>query len=47
MADDAATFIKALGFVAQALVAKHPGPVRKLILTGTAGGEDIGHPSRA
>jgi pimeloyl-ACP methyl ester carboxylesterase len=31
------------GFVAQALVAKHPGLVRKLILTGTgpAGGKDI------
>lgn len=56
MADDAATFIKALGFekidvfsfslggmVAQALVVKHPGLVRKLILTGTgpAGGKDI------
>ena len=56
MADDAFTFIKALGFeeidifsfslggmVAQALVAKHPGLVRKLILTGTgpAGGKDI------
>ncbi|WP_423067864.1 alpha/beta fold hydrolase [Devosia sp. CN2-171] len=56
MADDAATFIKALGFeqidifsfslggmVAQALVAKYPGLVRKLILTGTgpAGGKDI------
>jgi pimeloyl-ACP methyl ester carboxylesterase len=56
MADDAATFIKALGFetidvfafslggmVAQALVAKHPDLVRKLILTGTgpAGGKDI------
>lgn len=56
MADDAATFIKALGFekidifsfslggmVAQALVAKHPGLVRKLILTGTgpAGGKNI------
>ena len=56
MADDAATFIKALGFekidifsfslggfVAQALIAKHPGLVRKLILTGTgpAGGKDI------
>src|SRR5688572_32425303 len=48
MADDAFTFIKALGFdkidifsfslggmVAQALVVKHPGLVRKLILTGT------------
>ena len=56
MADDAATFIKALGFekidifsfslggfVAQALLAKHPDLVRKLILTGTgpAGGKDI------
>lgn len=56
MADDAFTFIKALGFekidifsfslggmVAQALVVKHPGLVRKLILTGTgpAGGKDI------
>ncbi|CAN7669176.1 alpha/beta hydrolase [Devosia sp. LjRoot16] len=56
MADDAFTFIKALGFdridifsfslggfVAQALVDKHPGLVRKLILTGTgpAGGKDI------
>lgn len=56
MAEDAATFIKALGFdkvdifsfslggmVAQALVAKYPGLVRRLILTGTgpAGGKDI------
>lgn len=56
MADDAATFIRALGFekidvfsfslggfVAQALVAKYPDLVRKLILTGTgpAGGKDI------
>lgn len=56
MADDAFTFIKALGhetidifsfslggMVAQALVARHPGLVRKLILTGTgpAGGKDI------
>ena len=56
MADDAATFIKALGFqeidifafslggfIAQALLAKHPGLTRKLILTGTgpAGGKDI------
>jgi pimeloyl-ACP methyl ester carboxylesterase len=56
MADDAYTFIRALGFdkidlfsfslggmVAQALVAKHPDLVRKLILTGTgpAGGKDI------
>ena len=48
MADDAATFIRALGFeevdvfgfslggmVAQELVGKHPGLVRKLILAGT------------
>ena len=48
MADDAYTFIKALGFskidifsfslggfVAQALVVKHPDLVRKLVLTGT------------
>jgi pimeloyl-ACP methyl ester carboxylesterase len=56
MADDAYTFIRALGFdqvdifsfslggfVAQALVIKHPYLVRKLILTGTgpAGGKDI------
>ncbi|GAA1543283.1 alpha/beta hydrolase [Kribbella lupini] len=56
MADDAVTFIEALGFdeidifafslggmVAQALVAKHPGLVRKLVLTGTgpAGGKDM------
>ena len=56
MADDAYTFIRALGFdkvdifsfslggfVAQALVIKHPELVRKLILTGTgpAGGKDI------
>ena len=56
MADDAVTFIRALGFdqvdifsfslggmVAQALVVKHPGLVRRLILTGTgpAGGKDI------
>jgi len=56
MADDAFTFIKALGFekidifafslggfVAQALVVRHPDLVRKLILTGTgpAGGKDI------
>ncbi|MEQ1770724.1 MAG: alpha/beta hydrolase [Devosia sp.] len=56
MAEDAAIFIKALGFdqvdvfafslggmVAQALVAKYPRLVRKLILTGTgpAGGKDI------
>jgi pimeloyl-ACP methyl ester carboxylesterase len=56
MADDAVTFIKALGFdkidifsfslggmVAQAVVVKYPGLVRKLILTGTgpAGGKGI------
>src|SRR6266487_2339182 len=56
MADDAYTFIKALGFskidifsfslggfVAQALVVKHPDLVRKLVLTGTGpkGGKDI------
>jgi pimeloyl-ACP methyl ester carboxylesterase len=56
MADDAYTFIKALGyekidifsfslggFIAQALVVKHPELVRKLVLTGTgpAGGKDI------
>lgn len=56
MADDAYTFITALGFdkidifsfslggmIAQALVVKHPGLVRKLVLTGTgpAGGKDI------
>ncbi|TCM50074.1 alpha/beta fold hydrolase [Kribbella sp. VKM Ac-2568] len=56
MADDAYTFITALGFdkidifsfslggmVAQALVVKHPGLVRKLVLTGTgpSGGKDI------
>jgi pimeloyl-ACP methyl ester carboxylesterase len=56
MADDAYTFIRALGFdkvdifsfslggfVAQALVIKHPDLVRKHILTGTgpAGGKDI------
>ena len=56
MADDAYTFITALGFetvdifsfslggmVAQALVIKHPGLVRNLILTGTgpAGGKDM------
>lgn len=48
MADDAATFIQALGFeevdafgfslggmVAQELIGKHPGLVRKLILAGT------------
>jgi pimeloyl-ACP methyl ester carboxylesterase len=48
MADDAYTFVKALGFskidifsfslggfVAQALVVKHPDLVRKLVLTGT------------
>src|SRR5881392_4039782 len=56
MADDAYTFIKALGFskidifsfslggfIAQALVVKHPDLVRKLVLTGTGpkGGKDI------
>ena len=56
MAEDAYTFIKALGFskidifsfslggfVAQALVVKHPELVRKLVLTGTGpkGGKDI------
>ncbi|MEV7605114.1 alpha/beta hydrolase [Paenarthrobacter sp. NPDC089322] len=56
MADDAVTFIKALGFekvdlfglslggmIAQAMVIKHPGLVRKLILAGTgpAGGKGI------
>ena len=56
MADDAYTFITALGFgkvdvfsfslggmVAQALVVRHPGLVRKLVLTGTGpkGGKDI------
>jgi pimeloyl-ACP methyl ester carboxylesterase len=56
MADDAFTFIKALGFdkidifsfslggfIAQALVVKHPELVRKLVLTGTGpkGGKDI------
>jgi pimeloyl-ACP methyl ester carboxylesterase len=56
MADDAVTFIEALGFdkidifsfslggmIAQALALKHPGLVRKLVLTGTgpAGGKDI------
>ena len=56
MADDAYTFIKALGFdqidifafslggfIAQALVVKHPALVRKLVLTGTGpkGGKDI------
>src|SRR5947208_14503327 len=56
MADDAYTFIKALGFrkidifafslggfVAQALVVKHPDLVRKLVLTptGPKGGKDI------
>ena len=56
MADDAYTFINALGFskidifsfslggfVAQALVVKHPDLVRKLVLTGTGpkGGKDI------
>jgi len=56
MADDAYTFIRALGFdkidvfsfsmggmIAQDLVLKHPGLVRKLVLTGTGprGGKDI------
>jgi pimeloyl-ACP methyl ester carboxylesterase len=56
MADDAYTFIKALGhekidifsfslggMVAQALIAKHPELVRKLVLTGTGpkGGKDM------
>jgi pimeloyl-ACP methyl ester carboxylesterase len=56
MADDAYTFITALGFskidifsfslggfIAQALVVKHPELVRKLVLTGTGpkGGKDI------
>jgi pimeloyl-ACP methyl ester carboxylesterase len=56
MADDAYTFIKALGlskidifsfslggFVAQALVVKHPDLVRKIVLTGTGpkGGKGI------
>jgi pimeloyl-ACP methyl ester carboxylesterase len=56
MADDACTFIRALGFdtidifsfslggmIAQALVAKHPELVRKLVLTGTGpkGGRGI------
>jgi pimeloyl-ACP methyl ester carboxylesterase len=56
MADDAYTFIKALGldtidilsfslggFIAQAVVVKHPKLVRKLVLTGTGpkGGKDI------
>jgi pimeloyl-ACP methyl ester carboxylesterase len=56
MADDAYTFIRALGFdkidifsfslggfIAQALVVKHPELVRNLVLTGTgpAGGKDI------
>jgi pimeloyl-ACP methyl ester carboxylesterase len=56
MADDAYTFINALGFskidifsfslggfVAQALVVKHPDLVRKLVLTGTGpkGGKDL------
>jgi pimeloyl-ACP methyl ester carboxylesterase len=56
MAEDAVSFIKALGYdkvdifsfslggmIAQALVVKHPGLVRKLVLTGTgpAGGKDI------
>ncbi|MDR6986024.1 pimeloyl-ACP methyl ester carboxylesterase [Paenarthrobacter nitroguajacolicus] len=56
MADDAATFIRALGhgqvdlfgfslggMIAQALVLKHPGLVRKMVLAGTgpAGGDGI------
>jgi pimeloyl-ACP methyl ester carboxylesterase len=56
MADDAYTFIEALGFdkidvfsfsmggmIAQDLVLKHPGLVRKLVLTGTGprGGKDM------
>ncbi|MFC7619738.1 alpha/beta fold hydrolase [Microlunatus sp. GCM10028923] len=56
MADDAYTFIEALGFdkidivsfslggfIAQDLVIKHPGLVRRLVLTGTGprGGRDI------
>jgi pimeloyl-ACP methyl ester carboxylesterase len=56
MADDAYTFIRALGFdkvdifsfsmggmIAQDLVLKHPGLVRKLVLTGTGprGGKDM------
>ncbi|MGO4144559.1 alpha/beta fold hydrolase [Paenarthrobacter sp. YAF11_1] len=56
MADDAATFIQALGYpqvdlfgfslggmIAQTLILKHPGLVRKLVLAGTgpAGGEGI------
>ena len=56
MADDALTFIKALGYdridifsfsmggmIAQALIVKNPGLVRKLVLTGTGprGGKDI------
>ncbi|ABM07627.1 alpha/beta fold hydrolase [Paenarthrobacter aurescens] len=56
MADDAASFINALGYqkvdlfgfslggmIAQSLVVKHPGLVRKLVLAGTgpAGGEGI------
>lgn len=56
MADDAATFIQALGhstvdlfgfslggMIAQSLVLKHPGLVRKLVLAGTgpAGGKGI------
>jgi len=56
MADDALTFIKALGYdridifsfsmggmIAQALIVKNPGLVRKLVLTGTGpkGGKDM------
>jgi pimeloyl-ACP methyl ester carboxylesterase len=56
MADDAAAFIRALGYpqvdlfgfslggmIAQSLVLKHPGMVRKMVLAGTgpAGGEGI------
>ncbi|MCD4852598.1 alpha/beta hydrolase [Arthrobacter sp. AK01] len=56
MADDAATFIQALGYqqvdlfgfslggmIAQSLVLKHPGLVRKMVLAGTgpAGGDGI------
>ncbi|KUM33245.1 alpha/beta fold hydrolase [Arthrobacter sp. EPSL27] len=61
MADDAATFIRALGFeevdvfgfslggmVAQELIGKHPGLVRKLILAGTGprGGKGIDNVAR-